>query len=155
MIKRSVLLATLALVACESSGDDRERFRATLTGAAEVPPKTTTASGTTSFFIEGDELHYTLDVQGITGAIAAHIHSGAAGVNGPPVVFLFQSAAPGVNVQAGALAAGAVDATDMIPSAGVSYDSMLSLMRSGNAYVNVHTVANPPGEIRGQIAIDD
>jgi hypothetical protein len=152
MIRTSVVLATLALAACE--GDDEERFRANLSGAFEVPAVTTTSTGTARFTVDGSELDYTLDVQNVTGAIAAHIHTGAVGANGPPIVFLFAQAAPGVNVTAGSLAAGSVDAADMIASANVSYDSMLSLIRRGNAYVNVHTVARPAGEIRGQIEDD-
>lgn len=153
MIRRSVLLAALALMACEGGGDE-ERYEASLTGSAEVPPQTTNATGTARFTVNGPALDYTLNVQNITGAIAAHIHTGAAGTNGPPIVFLFQQAAPGATVSAGALAAGSVDAADMIATAGVSYDSMLSLIRRGNAYVNVHTVGKPAGEIRGQIVAD-
>lgn len=155
MIRKSVVLAALALAACDGdSTDARERYEAALSGAFEVPAVTTTSTGTARFTVNGSQLAYTLDVQNVTGAIAAHIHSGPVGANGPPVVFLFQAAAPGVSVPAGALAAGAVDAGDMIATAGVSYDSMLSLMRRGNAYVNVHTVARPAGEIRGQVAED-
>lgn len=154
MIRKSVLLGALALMACEGSGDDEERFRAALSGAFEVPAVTTNATGTARFTVDGSELDYTLDVQNINGAIAAHIHRGAVGTNGPPIVFLFQQAAPGVNVSAGSLAAGSVDAADMIATAGVSYDSMLTLIRTGNAYVNVHTTARPAGEIRGQIVED-
>jgi hypothetical protein len=155
MIRRSVLLAALALVACEGNNpDSTERFEADLSGAFEVPAVTATSTGAARFAVRGSSLDYTLDVQNVTGAIAAHIHTGAVGANGPPVVFLFQQAAPGANVPAGALAAGSVDAGDMIASAGVSYDSMLSLIRSGNAYVNVHTVAHPAGEIRGQVTED-
>ncbi|HEX5872532.1 MAG TPA: CHRD domain-containing protein [Longimicrobium sp.] len=155
MIRKSMVLAALALAACEGDGnDDDERFRANLSGAFEVPAVTTTSTGTARFIVDGDELDYTLDVQNVTGAIAAHIHLGAVGANGPPVVFLFQQAAPGVNVQGGSLAAGSVDAADMIPSANVTYDAMLTALRNGNAYVNVHTVARPAGEIRGQVTTD-
>jgi hypothetical protein len=154
MIRKSVVLAVLALAACEGDGDDEEQFRASLSGAFEVPAVTTTSTGTARFTVDGAELDYTLDVQNVNGAIAAHIHSGAVGANGPPIVFLFQQAAPGTNVANGSLAAGSVDQADMIATAGVSYDSMLSLIRRGNAYVNVHTVARPAGEIRGQIAED-
>jgi hypothetical protein len=155
MIRKSVVLAALALAACEGNAPEaRERFQASLSGAFEVPAVTTTSTGTARFVVDGTELDYTLDVQNVTGAIAAHIHTGAAGANGPPLVFLFQAAAPGVNVPGGSLAAGSVNATNMIATAGVSYDSMLSLMRRGNAYVNVHTVTRPAGEIRGQVAVD-
>jgi hypothetical protein len=156
MIRKSVVLAALALVACEGNGsnDDDEAFRASLTGAFEVPAVTTTSTGTAHFTVNGSQLNYTLDVANINSAIAAHIHTGGVGTNGPPLVFLFQQAAPGTNVPAGSLASGSVDASKMIATTGVSYDSMLSLIRRGNAYVNVHTVAHPAGEIRGQVALD-
>lgn len=153
MIRRSVLLAALALMACEG-GDDEERYQATLTGSAEVPPVTTTSTGTTRFTVDGTELDDSLTVQNITGAIAAHIHPGAPGENKAPVVFLFSQGAQGVNISAGVLASGSVNASNMIATAGVSHDSMLSLIRRGNAYVNVHTVGEPGGEIRGQIVPD-
>jgi hypothetical protein len=154
MIRKSVVLAALALAACEGNGSDAEAFRANLAGAFEVPAVTTTSTGTARFTVNGSQLDYTLDVANITSAIAAHIHTGSVGTNGPPLVFLFQQAAPGTNVSAGSLASGSVDASRMIATTGVSYDSMLSLIRRGNAYVNVHTVAHPAGEIRGQVAVD-
>ena len=153
MIRKLVMVAALAgAAACNS--DDEERFEATLTGSAEVPPVTTTSSGSAFFTVDGDELDFNLGAQNITGAIAAHIHRGAPGQNGPPIVFLFQTPAPGVSIVAGSLSSGSVDQTDMIASAGVSYDSMLALIRNGNAYVNIHTVARPAGEVRGQIVRD-
>lgn len=155
MIRKSVLLAALALAACEGNNpDNTERFEADLSGTFEVPAVTATSTGVARFAVRANELDYTLDVQNVNGAIAAHIHSGAVGANGPPLVFLFQQAAPGANVPGGALAAGSVGPANMIASAGVSYDSMLSLIRRGNAYVNVHTVAHPAGEIRGQVTED-
>ena len=153
MIRKLVMLAALAgAAAC--NGDDDERFEATLTGSAEVPPVTTTSSGSAFFTVDGDELDFNLGAQNVTGAIAAHIHRGAPGQNGPPIVFLFQAAPPGVSITAGSLSSGSGDQTDMIASAGVSYDSMLVLIRNGNAYVNIHTVAHPAGEVRGQIVRD-
>ena len=153
MIRKLVTLLALAgAAAC--NGDDEERYEATLTGSAEVPPVTTNARGSAFFTVEGDELDYNLGAQNITGAIAAHIHRGGPGQVGPALVFLFSAPAPGVSLTAGSLASGSVDASDMIATAGVSYDSLLSLIRRGNAYVNVHTTANLQGEIRGQIVRD-
>ena len=153
MRRTLVLVAVLAAAAACDGGDDGEGFEATLTGAAETPPVTTSASGTSTIIIDGDETSYRVEVQGVNNATAAHIHAGAPGVAGPPVVFLFQTSTP-LTVQNGLLATGTFDATDMIPSANISYDSLLSLIRRGNAYVNVHTTLRPPGEIRGQLARD-
>lgn len=150
---RVLVVAALAAAAACDGGDDGEGFEATLTGAAETPPVTTSASGTSTIIIDGDETSYRVEVQGVNNATAAHIHAGAPGVAGPPVVFLFQASTP-LTVQNGVLSAGTFDATDMIPSANIGYDSLLSLIRSGNAYVNVHTTLRPPGEIRGQLARD-
>lgn len=155
MVRKLVVvsaLAGLAMAAACEEDDNGERFGATLSGSAEVPPVTTQATGSATFTIDGDEVRYQVQAQNLNAATVAHIHSGAPGQSGPPVVFLFQSATP-VNVN-GALATGSFDATKMIASTGVSYDSLLSLMRRGNAYVNVHTTARPGGEIRGQIVRD-
>ena len=153
MRRTLVLVAALAAMGACEGGDDDEGFEAALTGAAETPPVTTSASGTTTLVIDGDETSYRVEVQGLNNATAAHIHAGAPGVAGPPVVFLFQTSTP-LTVQNGLLSAGTFDATDMIPSANIGYDSLLSLIRSGNAYVNVHTTLRPPGEIRGQLTRD-
>jgi hypothetical protein len=52
----------------------------------------------------------------------------------------------------GLLAEGTITAADLVgPLAGMSIDDLLAEMRAGNAYVNVHSEANPGGEIRGQI----
>lgn len=153
MIRKLVMVAALAgAAAC--NGDNEERYEATLTGSAEVPPVTTQATGSAFFEVNGDELDFNLGAENITGATMAHIHRGGPGEVGPAVVFLFQAPPPGVNLDAGSLNSGIIDATDMIASAGVSYDSLISLIRNGNAYVNIHTVANPGGEVRGQIVRD-
>ncbi|HEX2079160.1 MAG TPA: CHRD domain-containing protein [Longimicrobium sp.] len=153
MIRKLVMLAALAgAAAC--NGDDDEQYEATLTGAAEVPPVTTNATGSAFFTVDGDELDFNVGAQNITGATMAHIHKGAPGEVGPAVVFLFAAAPPGLSIVAGSLNSGEIEATDMIAGTGVSYDSLISLIRNGNAYVNIHTVANPQGEVRGQIVRD-
>ena len=153
MTRKLVLVAVLAAAAACDGEDGGERFEAVLTGAAETPPVQTTASGRATVTIDGDETDFRVTVQNLANATAAHIHAGAAGQSGPPVVFLFQSGTP-VTIQNGVLATGSFDAADIIPSANMSYDSLLSLIRRGNAYVNVHTTANLRGEIRGQLVRD-
>jgi CHRD domain-containing protein len=122
-----------------------------LSGAKERPtPVTSTAGGSATFeLINSTTVRYTLSVTGITGATMAHIHTAVADSAGPVAVTLFSSATP-TGPLTGTLASGSFTSTDMqLP--GVSFDSLLALMRRGRTYVNVHTVLNPGGEIRAQI----
>jgi hypothetical protein len=127
-------------------------FAATaLSGAKERPaPVVSTASGSATFeLINNTTMRYTLGVAGITGATMAHIHTAVADSAGPIVVTLFTSATP-TGPLTGTLASGSFTSAD-IQLSGVSFDSLLTLMRRGRTYVNVHTVLNPAGEIRAQI----
>ncbi len=121
-------------------------YTAALAGANEVPPTTSAATGTATLTINAASVDYQIQVQGITDVVAGHIHSGAAGVAGPVRVTLVKSPAPGVTN--GVLAQGTFTASDVT---GVTYDELLTEIRNGTAYVNVHTQVNPGGEIRGQI----
>ena len=67
------------------------------------------------------------------------------------LVTLFSAAAPGINVANGVLSTGTFPSAQFTIKTGVTLDSVLVLLRTGKAYVNVHTVANPSGEIRGQL----
>jgi hypothetical protein len=87
-----------------------------------------------------------LTVLGLSGpATMAHIHLGKVGVAGPHV-YNFDIK----KIASGTLAEGYIDLTKDV-SPGVSGDSLKTLLNNGSAYVNVHTAANPGGEIRGQI----
>lgn len=130
-------------------------FHAPLSGDAEVPPVETQASGVASLALSDSqtELDFTLVTHGLDDTTMAHIHIGASGENGPPVVFLFGPEEGGVS-RDGVLAEGTITEDDLIMVADVFDGSMQSLvdnLRSGDAYVNVHTVENPPGEVRGQV----
>jgi CHRD domain-containing protein len=139
---------------------ESKNFGAHLRGGAEVPPVDTKARGNSIFGLSksGDALRFKLIVANIEGVTQAHIHCGAAGVNGPVVVFLFGPDPAGVTVN-GVLAKGTITNADVIPAPDSSacpgglanFDELIAKMRAGDAYVNVHTIANPGGEIRGQI----
>jgi CHRD domain-containing protein len=112
--------------------------RATLTGAGEVPPVTTSASGTCWVSVNP----ITKAVAGriettLTAGSAAHVHRGASTVAGP-VVIPMTSPSPGVWV----IAAGTTIT-----------DELLARFMEGNLYCNVHSAANPGGEIRGQLQV--
>ena len=131
-------------------GLDAERsFTIALTQAEEVPtPKPTGASGTAVVIVYADEIEYQLSAQNITGITMAHIHNGAPGVAGPIVVTLFLPGTATGNVN-GTFASGRLNAGNL-PS-GVTIESLKALLNGGNAYINVHTTLNQPGEIRGQL----
>lgn len=116
----------------------------------------------------GTELSYILIASNINNVVQAHIHwPGAPGVNGPIVVWLHPSAPPALagptGAQDGVLATGTITTANFMGSlAGMPMSALVDALRSGNAYVNVHTNdgdATPntgpgdfPGdEIRGQV----
>jgi len=116
-------------------------FTAKLSGAQEVPPVTTTASGTGAFSLNSarTELKFYVTVCGLSGPIvAAHFHARAAGFNGGVVRTITFS---------GNTAEGIWKSTDSEPLTPALIDSLLN----GRLYVNIHTAANPGGEIRGQL----
>ena len=112
-------------------------FAATLSGANEVPLGDADGSGTASISTNDavNQICTKLEVRNIGNVTAAHIHRGAAGVNGPPVVPLD---APDDN-----------DSNDC----DTVTDALLDEIRRnpGNFYVNIHTTEFPNGAIRGQI----
>jgi hypothetical protein len=123
------------------------KYTAQMNGGMETPANTEKATGTASLTLVGNQLRYSISVQGLSGpATAAHIHVGKPGVSGPPVYTFAVN-----KVADGTLADGSVDLTKDV-SKGVSGDSLKVLLNNGNAYVNVHTAAHGAGEIRGQVA---
>ena len=165
-MRRHVMLGgvTLAAAMALSNCTDKvgiqvsERFAATLSGANEVPAVTSTATGTATFTYVADipALFYRIDVAGIDSAFAAHIHAPAdTGKAAGVVVTLFGGPATPLGFS-GVLAQGVAGAP-----AGMTPDSLLVLLRNGNAYVNVHTRGpvnattgsggHGGGELRGQV----
>lgn len=106
-----------------------------LTGAAEVPPVSTSASGMVNITVlPNRSVSGNIDISGMT-ATMAHIHEGAVGKNGPPIITLIKKGDKAFAVRADAKFSEA------------QYTSYLA----GNLYVNVHSEAYPNGEIRAQL----
>ena len=128
-----------------------------LSGAEEVPPVDTQATGQAIFRLsaDGSELHYRLIVANIVDVTQSHIHLAPAGANGAVVAFLYPPGPPAQLLPGrtdGVLQTGTITAANLIgPLAGATLADLVDELRSGNAYVNVHTTANPAGHIRGQI----
>src|SRR5438477_9984714 len=151
-------LTIVALVALGSCKDDvgitvTERFAATLSGANVRPtPITSTATGSAQFTYVGDikTLFFEVDVVGIDSVILAHIHGPADTANNNGVILNLYTTGKSKGLGfTGVLAAGV--GGELGPPVGMTLDSLLVLMRNGHAYVNVHTVLHPAGEIRGQV----
>jgi hypothetical protein len=130
-----------------------KHFDAKLTGKDEVPSKDTKATGMAGFNIIGTKsLSYNVNVKDMQKVTASHIHQGKVGVNGPVVITLFKTNTPSAMTN-GLLSKGTITATNLEgPLKGKQISDLISMIKSGNAYVNVHTEANPKGEIRGQLS---
>jgi hypothetical protein len=150
-----VLAAALSVFAGCGGGsslgglDAEQSYTIALNQAQEVPtPKPTTASGTAEIIVYPESVEFQLFGASITGITMAHIHSGALGVAGPVFLTLFLPSSPTGTVN-NMFASGTFTASNL--PAGVTLASLKALLLSGNSYVNIHTSANPTGEIRGQI----
>jgi hypothetical protein len=117
-----------------------------VTGAQEVPPVTTNASGLADIAVrefKGPAATTGLNCYNVVGqvsvagmiATAAHIHQAAPGQNGPVI-------APLVRVS---------ETLWTVPSGTCMTKDQYQAWWDGNTYVNVHSAANPGGEIRGQL----
>ena len=161
-LNTAVLILAAFLAASSIAYGGGLKFKANLSGAQEVPGVVTVTEGRVKASANNDfsEMRVDLDVFDGVDILQAHFHCRRPGQNGPVVVFLFGLVAGGVNVD-GQLARvtltnddiGAVGA-DCVPEIGRPVNNIVSLafaMRDGLIYANVHSLANPAGEIRGQM----
>nr|WP_237691093.1 CHRD domain-containing protein [Paenibacillus caui] len=124
-----------------------------MNGRNEVPPVRTIATGNAILRLNraGDRLSFRLVIRNINRVTQAHIHLGRRGENGPIVAFLFGPSKFGISVRRGVIR-GTLTRNDLVgPLRGKTIRDLVREMERGNTYVNVHTVQNPDGEIRGQI----
>jgi hypothetical protein len=105
-----------------------------LKGADEVPAVTTQAAGTGTISVADDgTITGSVSTTGVQGT-AAHVHTGAKGVNGPPIITLTKSGD-----------------TYTIPANTKLTDAQKEALDKGELYVNVHSAAHPNGELRAQL----
>lgn len=113
-------------------------YVADLDGDQEVPAVVTDAMGSATLELIGSDLTYSLSVEGLSGDITgAHIHMGATGENGDALHTITFD---------GMTAEGTWE--------GLTEEQMTTLVEEG-FYLNIHTAANPDGEIRGQIMVKE
>jgi len=146
-----------------------EQLGALLTGYEESPSVSTTASGGFSATIadDGSLIQYSETFSGLQAPVTqSHIHIAQPGVNGSIVIFLCQTA---TNPDPTGLApqcpqegtvSGTISAANVIAGATASQQlkagdlsAVITAIRAGMAYANVHTTLSPGGEIRGQIRV--
>lgn len=167
MRRLTIVLSVMALLVAGAApalsrggppGSEFQRnFRTHLTGDEEVPAVQTQAQGQAIFKLsaDGESLDYKLIVANIEDVLMAHIHLAPTGENGGVVAWLYPDGPPPQLIEGrtqGVLAEGTITADDLVGGlAGEDLDDLLTEMRAGNTYVNVHTTTNPGGEIRGQI----
>lgn len=153
-MKLPTLLAVSALLAAPLAAQAvTYQFNASLKGANEVPANASPGSGLASLSYDdmgtvglGDDVFsFTSSASGMTGsATLGHIHLGAAGFTGPPIVALsgspsfFFFTAPAITM---------VGNLGPVPAPA----GFLSALMASGTYVNLHTVAFSSGEIRGQL----
>jgi CHRD domain len=127
-------LAAAALTAVWAAAVGGE-VKVNLVGAEETPPVTTTATGSGTIAIAADKtVTGTVKTTGIDGTVA-HIHVGAPGQAGPPIITLIKSG----------------EGVWSVPAGSKLTDEQYANFKAGNLYVNVHSAMHQPGEIRAQL----
>lgn len=136
MLARLGAVVALTLAASCASVAEAPGFRASLSGAQEVPAVASPGSGAATLTLDPATrvLSYTVEYAGLTGPVgAAHIHGPAApGANAGPVVPITVTPSP-------------------ITGSATLTDAQVADLKAGLYYVNLHTAAHRGGEIRGQI----
>ena len=148
-----LLLIVLAVVFAASTVVAAETFKAKLTPKEETKKPKSKASGKVEFKLDKDAktLAYKVEVKHLTDATAAHIHKGKKGEDGPPVAGIMGTGTKKGKFS-GVLTEGTLTDKDLMGELqGKTINDLVTLIKSGDAYVNVHTDANPAGEIRGQL----
>lgn len=136
MNKTVIAMVALSAVAFAAPAS-AEKLKATLDGKSEVPATTSSGTGTAdlNYDAASKKLSWTVTYSGLSGpATAAHFH-------GP--------AEPGKN--AGVAVAIPNAASSPVKGEATLTDAQAADLLGGKYYVNIHTAANPGGEIRGQV----
>jgi CHRD domain len=171
MLTMAAVVVVAASVAATNDWGSR-LIREVLVGTQEVPVVSTSGRGTFTATInrDGTEIEYRLRYSGLEGdVLQAHIHLGAANTNGGISAFLcsnltgMQAPPPGTQACPGpreGSITGVITAQNILGPTGQGIPAqaigeLLSNMRAGRTYVNVHSSLAPGGEIRAQISADD
>ena len=150
--------STATALAQQEDPRARESYRAQLAGGNEVPANQSASLGRAGVRLAVNADFATFELQllnELANATQAHIHMAAPGSNGPIVVWFYPSgppAAPPQTFNRVSLASGTFGPANLVGPLAGNWDGFVNALHAGNLYVNVHTSAFPPGEIRGQLA---
>ena len=168
MTRTALLALSMSALALPAAAEEL-KFMAELTGAAQVPPVETEAMGMADIPVDTEAmtLTWTMQATGLSGdPVAAHFHGPATPEEtAPPVVDMTMDmeAAASAEATATASADGTTETStetsttedpvpeDILEGSAEITEEQLQQLRDGLMYVNVHTEANPDGEIRGQV----
>lgn len=134
------LAATVAAAGCGMMGGSGSMSSASsmnvpLSAANEVPPNASTGSGSGRVDLDGNVLKWSVSYSGLTGPVTAgHFHGPALPGSNAGVVLPFT----------GSLASPITGTATLTPA-------QVDDVKAGKWYINLHTAANPGGEIRGQV----
>jgi hypothetical protein len=153
------LAMTLAAFSAGAASASAETFTLTaaLTGSEETPPPglNTGAFGSATITLDTSArtVTYRVDVFNLpSGVTASHIHVGGVGTTGPVIV----NFAPPTNASNDFAFSGTVPESQWVMRAeqGIrSGDDIIQAILGGNTYVNVHSVVNGGGEVRGRLVL--
>lgn len=156
-----ILILTAVLLAVPMAALARKQvWKARLTTGAELHQVVdSNATGSAVFATNPDgSLHFMMFVRGLSGpATGAHIHAPATAAENAPVILTLcgnpaPSAAGDCSMDAdGNLMVEGDIGSSLLAAWGVGGGQLFSWLNDGLAYVNVHTAANPAGEVRGQL----
>jgi hypothetical protein len=138
MFRRVFLAAALSAAFVSAASAATVQYTARLTGRSEIPKTDSKGTGKfdATFDTQSKVLNYTLTFDGLTGpATAAHIHGPATRKQSAGVVVPLGGKSP----------------TSPVTGTATLTDDQVKMLQSAKMYVNVHTAANPGGEIRGQV----
>lgn len=112
-----------------------QEMKLELSGTQEVPPVETAGKGSGTITVgENKSVSGSVTTTGVSG-VAAHIHMGAAGKNGPVIIPLTKSG----------------DSTWSVPANTMLKDDQYTAFKAGDLYVNVHSPTHKGGEVRAQL----
>jgi len=143
-------IGTTPLTLQVAAQESEQKFIAELTGKEEVPLNGSPSTGFAWVKITNDEIRYEVNVTDMDKVNAAHIHLAEAGKNGPVVLTLFMGG-PTEQVNGTVGEANVTRSNLEGPMKGKEVTDLVTEMKNGTTYVNVHTTDFPNGEIRGQL----
>ena len=154
LVSLFLLIALVATVGTAAAGSERN-FRAHLSGDEAGVDTLGQGQAIFQFSKDGQTMHYKILVANLDKVVGAHIHYAPVGSNGPIVAgfigapFIPDDEAITVN---GILVEGDITADDLTgPLSGGTLMDLKIAMQQEMTYVNIHTIENRGGEIRGQI----